>query len=40
MTVSRFRAFDRLRTELEETKSALKERKVIEKAKGILIQGN
>ncbi len=38
MTVSRFRAFDRLRTELEETKSALKERKVIEKAKGILMK--
>ena len=38
MTVSRFRAFDRLRTELEETKSALKERKVIEKAKGILMR--
>ncbi|MGH6734996.1 MAG: ANTAR domain-containing response regulator [Methyloceanibacter sp.] len=38
MTVLRFRAFDRLRTELEETKSALKERKVIEKAKGILMK--
>lgn len=38
MTVSRFRAFERLRTELEETKSALKERKVIEKAKGILMK--
>ncbi len=38
MTVSRFRAFDRLRTELEETKSALAERKVIEKAKGILMK--
>jgi len=38
MTVSRFRAFDRLRTELEETKSALKDRKVIEKAKGILMK--
>ena len=38
MTVSRFRAFDRLRTELEETKSALKERKLIEKAKGILMK--
>jgi|SRR5680860_1037443 len=38
MTVSRFRAFDRLRTELEETKSALKERKVVEKAKGILMK--
>jgi response regulator NasT len=38
MTVSRFRAFDRLRTELEETKSALADRKVIEKAKGILMK--
>jgi len=38
MTVSRFRAFDRMRTELEETKSALKERKVVEKAKGILMK--
>jgi response regulator NasT len=38
MTMSRFRAFDRLRTELEETKSALKDRKVIEKAKGILMK--
>ncbi|ODS03318.1 two-component system response regulator [Methyloceanibacter marginalis] len=38
MTVSRFKAFDRLRTELEETKSALKDRKVIEKAKGILMR--
>lgn len=37
-TISRFRAFDRLRSELEETKSALKERKVIEKAKGILMK--
>jgi two-component system, response regulator / RNA-binding antiterminator len=38
MTISRFRAFDRLRAELEETKSALKDRKVIEKAKGILMK--
>ena len=38
MTISRFRAFERLRTELEETKSALRERKVIEKAKGILMK--
>jgi two-component system, response regulator / RNA-binding antiterminator len=38
MTISRFRAFDRLRSELEETKSALKDRKVIEKAKGILMK--
>jgi len=38
MTISRFRAFDRLRSELEEAKSALKERKVVEKAKGILMR--
>jgi len=38
MTISRFRAFDRLRSELEETKTALKERKLIEKAKGILMK--
>jgi two-component system, response regulator / RNA-binding antiterminator len=38
MTISRFRAFDRLRLELEETKNALKDRKVIEKAKGILMK--
>jgi response regulator NasT len=38
MTVSRFGAFERLRIELEEAKSALKERKVIEKAKGILMK--
>lgn len=38
MTISRFNAFERLRTELEETKSALKERKVIEKAKGIIMK--
>ncbi|RTL64409.1 MAG: ANTAR domain-containing protein [Hyphomicrobiales bacterium] len=38
MTISRFNAFERLRLELEETKSALKERKVIEKAKGILMK--
>jgi response regulator NasT len=38
MTISRFKVFDRLRAELEETKSALKERKVIEKAKGVLMK--
>lgn len=38
MTVSRFSAFERMRNELEETKSALKDRKVIEKAKGILMK--
>jgi two-component system, response regulator / RNA-binding antiterminator len=38
MTISHFRVFDRLRSELEEAKSALKDRKVIEKAKGILMK--
>ena len=38
MTVSRFRAFEKLHTELEQTKSALKDRKVIDKAKGILMK--
>jgi response regulator NasT len=38
MTISRFNAFHRLRAELEEAKSALKERKAIEKAKGILMK--
>lgn len=38
MSISRFRAFEKLRTELEETKSALNERKVVEKAKGILMK--
>src|SRR6201991_4152361 len=34
MTISRFRAFDALRAELESTRSQLKERKLIERAKG------
>jgi two-component system, response regulator / RNA-binding antiterminator len=38
MTISRFRAFDALRLELESTKSALRERKLIERAKGILMK--
>lgn len=37
-TVTRFHAFNRLRTELEEVKGALKERKIVEKAKGILMR--
>ena len=36
--ISRFRAVDRLRRELEEARSELAERKVIERAKGILMQ--
>jgi two-component system, response regulator / RNA-binding antiterminator len=38
MAVSRFNAFNELRNELEQAKQALGERKVIERAKGILMQ--
>jgi response regulator NasT len=38
MTISRFNAFNRLRDELDRTKQALEERKVIDKAKGILMK--
>lgn len=38
MTISRFRAFDALRVELESTRSALRERKLIDRAKGILMK--
>ena len=38
MAISRFNAFDRLRRELEETKSELAERKQIERAKSLLIK--
>lgn len=38
MAVSRFNAFDRLQRELDSTKSRLEERKVIERAKGILMK--
>lgn len=38
MAVSRFNAFSRLQRELAEAKSALEERKVIERAKGILMK--
>jgi response regulator NasT len=38
MTISRFRAFDALRHELETAKSALRERKLIERAKGLLMK--
>jgi two-component system, response regulator / RNA-binding antiterminator len=38
LCISRFNAFDRLQTELEQTKSALGERKVIDRAKGILMK--
>lgn len=38
LCISRFNAFSRLQSELERTKTALEERKVIEKAKGILMK--
>ncbi|WEZ82450.1 ANTAR domain-containing response regulator [Rhizobium sp. 32-5/1] len=38
MAVSRFNAFSRLQRELADAKSALEERKIIERAKGILMQ--
>ncbi|MQB39824.1 ANTAR domain-containing response regulator [Agrobacterium tumefaciens] len=38
MAVSRFNAFSRLQRELADVKSALEERKVIERAKGILMK--
>src|SRR4029078_4403717 len=36
--VSRFNAFSRLRDELDRTRQALEERKVVERAKGILMK--
>jgi two-component system, response regulator / RNA-binding antiterminator len=38
MSVSRFRAFERLRVELDETKRQLADRKIIDRAKGILMK--
>lgn len=38
MTISRFNAVNRLRQELEETRTELAERKVIDRAKGILMK--
>jgi response regulator NasT len=38
LCISRFNAFARLQAELEKTKTALEERKVIERAKGILMR--
>src|SRR5690242_10375616 len=38
LCVSRFNAFSKLQDELERTKSALEERKVIDRAKGILMR--
>jgi response regulator NasT len=37
-TISRFNSFDRLRQELDRTKQALQERKLIDRAKGILMK--
>ena len=38
MTISRFRVFDKLRAELDEAKLALKDRKLIDRAKGFLMK--
>ncbi|MDR6955290.1 response regulator NasT [Ancylobacter sp. 3268] len=38
MTISRFRAFAKLRAELEQTRTQLEERKTIDRAKGILMR--
>ncbi len=38
LAIARFNAFSRLQRELEETRSALAERKIIERAKGILMR--
>lgn len=38
MAISRFNAFHRLREELDRTKQALEDRKIIDKAKGILMK--
>jgi two-component system, response regulator / RNA-binding antiterminator len=38
MAVSRFNAFDRLQRELADAKSALEKRKIVERAKGILMK--
>jgi response regulator NasT len=38
MSISRFRAFSRLQDELDRTKAALGERKLIDRAKGILMR--
>jgi response regulator NasT len=38
MTISRFRAFEKLRTELDDTRQQLQDRKLIDRAKGILMK--
>lgn len=37
-TISRFKAFDKLRTELQETRQQLADRKVVDRAKGIIMR--
>ena len=38
MSVSRFRAFEKLRSELEDTRRQLADRKMVDRAKGIIMQ--
>jgi two-component system, response regulator / RNA-binding antiterminator len=38
MTISRFRAFEKLRTELQDTRQQLADRKLIDRARGILMK--
>jgi len=38
LTISRFKAFNQLRDELDRTKQALEERKLVDRAKGILMK--
>ncbi len=38
MTISRFRAFEKLRAELDDTRQQLQDRKLIDRAKGILMK--
>jgi len=38
MTISRFNAFSRLQRELDDTKTQLEERKIIDRAKGVLMR--
>jgi len=38
LTISRFKAFNQLRAELDRTKQALEERKLVDRAKGILMK--
>jgi two-component system, response regulator / RNA-binding antiterminator len=39
VAIARFREFQALRTELEDTRNRLEERKLVERAKGILMRG-